>query len=302
MPNFNDVLDEIRLVGGQNPFDIVRKRHLAELSQHTGRNTIAYYSAFLSAQQGTANISIDDMDKNGLMNAISSMDCSKGLDLILHTPGGSISAAESIVYYLKQKFSNNIRAIVPQMAMSAGTMIACSCQSIYMGHQSCIGPFDPHVRGGISAFSVFDEFRRAIDMIQKEPHSTPLWQSMLQKYPPAFLEECENAIEFAKQLVPEWLRSGMFSGLAEDDREGRIAKIMSALNNPKETKEHGRHIHYTQAKDMGLIVNLLENDQDLQEKVLTVHHAFIATLLSTTTAKIIENNDGRGFYLTRGPQ
>lgn len=77
---------------------------------------------------------------------------------------------------------------------------------------------------------------------------------------------------------------------------------MSALNNPKETKEHGRHIHYTQAKDMGLIVNLLENDQDLQEKVLTVHHAFIATLLSTTTAKIIENNDGRGFYLTRGPQ
>lgn len=302
MPNFNDVLDEIRQADEQNPFDIVRKRHLAALSLYTGRNTIAYYSAFLSAPPGTANISIDDMDKNGLMNAISSMDCSKGLDLILHTPGGSIAAAESIVYYLKQKFNNDIRAIVPQMAMSAGTMIACSCKSIYMGHQSCIGPFDPHVRGNISAFSVFDEFRRAIDMIEKEPHSIPLWQSMLQKYPPAFLEECENAIEFAKQLVPQWLRAGMFSALEKGEQENRIERIMSALNNPKETKEHGRHIHYTQARDMGLIVNLLEDEQVLQERVLTVHHAFMATLLSTSTSKIIENNNGNGFYLVWNPQ
>ena len=60
----------------------------------------------------------------GFMNALKGMDCSKGLDLILHTPGGSPAAAEAIVSYLRSKFHNDIRVIVPQISMSAGTMIA----------------------------------------------------------------------------------------------------------------------------------------------------------------------------------
>lgn len=302
MPNFNHVLQVIaqkQASGSTNAFDEVRREYIDTLSQHTNRNVICYYSAWLSAPAGTANLSIDDMDKNGLMNAVSAMDCSRGLDLLLHTPGGSITAAESLVYYLKQKFGNDIRAIVPQMAMSAGTMIACACKDIYMGHQSSIGPFDPHVRG-TSAFSVFDEFRRATEDIKKFPHTIPLWQSMLQKYPPAFLEDCERAIELARQLVPEWLRSGMFNELPEPEQNQRIEKVMAALNNPKETKEHSRHIHYQQAHDIGLKVTLLEQDQGLQEQVLSVHHAFMATLLSTRTAKIIENNNNAAFVLSWG--
>lgn len=302
MPSFNHVLQAIaekQRAGSPNPFDDVRREYISALSQHTNRNVICYYSAWLSAPAGTANLSIDDMDKNGLMNAVSSMDCSRGLNLLLHTPGGSITAAESLVYYLKQKFGNDIRAIVPQMAMSAGTMIACACKDIYMGHQSSIGPFDPHVRG-TSAFSVFDEFRRATEDIKKFPHTIPLWQSMLQKYPPAFLEDCERSIELARQLVPEWLRSGMFNELNEPEQNQLIEKVMAALNNPKETKEHSRHIHYQQARDIGLKVTLLEHDQGLQEQVLSVHHAFMATLLSTRTAKIIENNHNAAFVLTWG--
>ena len=50
------------------------------------------------------------------------MECHRGLDLILHTPGGFPEAAESIVKYLRSKFSTNIRVIVPHLSMSAGTM------------------------------------------------------------------------------------------------------------------------------------------------------------------------------------
>ena len=75
---------------------------------------------------------------------------------------------------------------------------------------------------------------------------------------------------------------------------------MAALNNPKETKEHSRHIHYQQAHDIGLKVTLLEQEQDLQERILSVHHAFMATLLSTRTAKIIENNHNAAFVLSWG--
>lgn len=55
-----------------------------------------------------------------------------GLDLILHTHGGQIAATESIVHYLRSIFGNNIRAFIPQLAMSAGTMIALSCKEIIM--------------------------------------------------------------------------------------------------------------------------------------------------------------------------
>ena len=64
------------------------------------------------------------------MRAVHRLDCSLGLDLILHTPGGSISAAQSIVRYLREKFGNDIRAIIPHTAMSAGTVLACACKEI----------------------------------------------------------------------------------------------------------------------------------------------------------------------------
>jgi len=58
------------------------------------------------------------------------MDRNAVLDIVLHTPGGRIAAAETIVNYLKLLFGNDIRAVIPQLAMSAGTRIALSCKSI----------------------------------------------------------------------------------------------------------------------------------------------------------------------------
>ncbi len=81
----------------------------------------------------------------GLMTAVNKLDKSKGLDLILHTPGGEINATEQIVFYLRKVFKNDIRAIVPQLAMSAGTMIALSTKEIWMGLYSNLGPIDPKI-------------------------------------------------------------------------------------------------------------------------------------------------------------
>ena len=72
---------------------------------------------------------------------------------ILYAPGygdmgiGDIAAAESIVDYLHLIFGDDIRAIVPQMAMSAGTMIALSCPTIIMGKESNLCPVDPQFHG-----------------------------------------------------------------------------------------------------------------------------------------------------------
>lgn len=52
---------------------------------------------------------------NAFMNAVYQLDKDKGLDLILHTPGGDLAATESIVNYLHSVFGTDIRAIVPQL-------------------------------------------------------------------------------------------------------------------------------------------------------------------------------------------
>ncbi len=125
MPNWNDVLTEITRLQitsanqAQGAVDTIRRGYLKKLHIKTTRNVIAYYSGFLSKPE-IAQLGINDEDKNGFMMAVHKLDRSKGLDLILHTPGGGIAATQSIVNYLQKMFQNNIRAIVPQIAMSAG--------------------------------------------------------------------------------------------------------------------------------------------------------------------------------------
>jgi len=183
----NEITTEIQThrIAAQVALDAVRRKYLKELYAHNRRNIIAYYSGFLS-KPGIAGVDITDEDKNGFMMAIHGMLKQNGLDLILHTPGGSIAAAESIVDYLKRMFGKNIRAIVPQIAMSAGTMIACSCNKIIMGKHSNLGPIDPQLNG-IPAAGVIEEFQTALKEIKKDPDAMQVWQYILRQYPPSFL-------------------------------------------------------------------------------------------------------------------
>ncbi len=183
MPNWNQVLKELTDLKAQtqatqsqapSPIDQIRRSYLLQLSKHTGRNVIAYYSGWITRSPNTAELSIDDNDKNAFMATIHNLDRSLGLDLILHTPGGSLAAAESIVDYLRRMFGTDIRAFVPQLAMSAGTMIACSCKEIVMGKQSNLGPIDPQF-SGVPAYGVLAEFKKAVDEVKNNPASIPMW-------------------------------------------------------------------------------------------------------------------------------
>lgn len=78
-------------------------------------------------------------------------------------------------------FDDNIRAVVPQLAMSAGTVIACSCREILMGKQSNLGPIDPQVRG-VPAYGVIREFERAVKEIKKDAASAAVWQVIIGKF------------------------------------------------------------------------------------------------------------------------
>src|SRR5690606_2068773 len=144
------------------PHDLIREKYLQQLHEHTGRNVLVYYSGWLQKPraQDPALVSINDADKTGFMTCSSGLDRSKGLDIILHTPGGDVAATESIIAYLHSLYNGDIRAIVPQLAMSGGTLIALSCKEIIMGRQSSLGPVDPQI-GGMPAQGIIEEFKKA---------------------------------------------------------------------------------------------------------------------------------------------
>lgn len=285
MAGWDDILKELGETLSQ--YDYVRRKYLKRLSDYTGRNTIAYYSAFLN-KPNASNIDINDLDMTGFMNALKGMDCTKGLDLLLHTPGGSPAAAEAIINYLRKKFNNNIRVIVPQIAMSAGTMMACAAKSIVMGNQSSLGPVDPQFNG-IPAYNIQMEFEEAKNDLASNPQNAQYWAIKLQQYPAAFLKTAIDAIQLSSTLLREWLSTCMFK---EEDKSV-VDEIVAKLNEHDDSKTHGRHFNIDFCKNIGLKIEQLENDDELQDSVLSVHHAYMLTLSGTDTVKIIESQNGK---------
>ena len=180
MPTWGEILEECkkRQKNQEVPFDDIRREYLVKLKQHTGRDTILYAANWTQLANTTHSnvLSIIDEDVQGFMETVHGL---KGtsLDIILHSPGGSAEATESIVMYLRQKFEN-IRVIIPQAAMSAATMLACAGDSIVMGRQSSLGPIDPQMlipsQFGVRmtpAQSIIDEFEDAQKIATDNPNS-----------------------------------------------------------------------------------------------------------------------------------
>lgn len=286
MSSWHDLLREIKEAGSAH--DVIRRRYLERLHDRTGRNIIIYYSAWLQ-KPSIAGLQVNDADKNGFMTVIHELDRSKGLDLILHTPGGETAATESLVDYLRSMFGTDIRAIVPQLAMSAGTMIACACKEVVMGKHSSLGPIDPQYFG-MPAHGVIEEFKRAFAEIQADQMKMAVWQPIIAKYNPTLIGECEKAIQWSNEMTKEWLVSGMLS--ADPERNDKADAILRELGDHALTKSHARHLSAKKCSEIGLNVRLLEDDHDLQEAVLSVHHACIHTLGATPAYKIIENHKG----------
>lgn len=261
---------------------------IQRLSEITNRNTILYFSAFMHKPKNP-EIIINDKDINALMENVHRLDKEKGLDIILHTPGGDLAATEQIIYYLKSYFNSDIRAIVPQMAMSAGSLIAVSCKSIIMGRQSCIGPFDPQ-QNGVPCQSVLREFKKAIADVEQRPASLGLWQTIISKLNPTFITLCEQADELSEELTEKILSD---KGLDRSKKE-KIKKVFSKNDH---SKTHSRHIDRTQCKKAGLSIIDLEDEQEVQDLVLGIHHCCMILGEQSNIVKIVENNIGGRYQL-----
>lgn len=294
MPGKNDIYGRIAQ-DRASAQDRIRREYLKELHELTSRDTVLLFSAF-----NKPNSQIMNEDVQSMMSALEGLS-GDSLDLITHSPGGSPEATEQIVNYLRAKYED-IRIIVPQNAMSAATMLACSANEVILGKHSALGPIDPQityttVEGGrftAPAQSIIDEFEKAKNEIMQNPQSAPIWVRRIDRLPKGFIGICEQTMQYSKQLVEDWLMKYMFK---EEGNAAELAHSISEwLGNPKKHLTHGRPLNYDTLKQRGLKVSRLEDEQELQEKVLSVFHAAMATFEFTGCYKFIENHNGKGSF------
>jgi len=87
---------------------------------------------------------IDINDSEEVLRAVKLTDDEVPIDLILHTPGGLVLAAEQIAHALC-RHSAKVTVFVPHYAMSGGTLIALAADEIVLDENAVLGPVDPQL-------------------------------------------------------------------------------------------------------------------------------------------------------------
>lgn len=305
MPSWNQLLTEFQTAMAAGQGDWLTGQLEASLQSvsalRDNRNVILYSSAFLQKPNiDPSLLQITHEEINGFMSVMYGMDCTKGLTLILHTPGGVTNAAETVVSYLRSKFTF-IEAIVPAFAMSAGTMISLATDQIVMGRQSQLGPIDPQmpVMGRyVSARAVVDQFERAKGEILGNLNSAHVWAPILQSLGPALLNEADNALAYGETMVSKWLSERMFR---TDLNPKQLAAATAAhFNDASKHKSHGRRIDREEARANNVKVEDLEDSQPLQEAVLTAYHLMTILFQQSLAAKLITSHKGTSWVKNTG--
>lgn len=303
MPSWSELVTELDAQPHERRGRWLQARLSSELQRlselREGRNVLFYASAYLQKPLVPAPfVQITPEDMNGFMATMCGMEWSKGLTLMLHTPGGVPNAAETIVEYLHQKFAF-IEVVIPTYAMSAGTMISLASDRLLMGRQSQLGPIDPQmpISGRyVSARAIVDQFAVAKPQVLEDPRMAAVWAPILHHLGPALLVEAENALAYGKAMVQRWLERRHFRDTP--DPAGKAAQVAEHFNRAEEHKSHGRRIDREEAKAQGLRVDDFENDQNLQDSILTAYHLATLVFEQSPTVKGIFTNHARTWVKT----
>lgn len=204
--------------------------------------------------------------------------------IVLNTPGGSAETVEKLVEIIRYHYSE-VLFIIPDEAMSAGTIFALSGDAIYMDYTSSLGPIDPQVHNGkdwVPALGYLDQVEK---MVEKSALGTLTDAELviLQNLDLAMLSRFEQAKNLTITLLKKWLVEYKFKDwkihdsnptkigqpVTESEKQQRAEEIAMRLSDNKIWHSHGRKI------GVGTIKNLLKlkiedysTDLELRTKIL----------------------------------
>ncbi len=194
-----------------NALQVQRAQALAKFQEERKSRVIVMIHrsdkvSFLGAPVG-GFIGIEDSES--ILRAIRLTPDNVPIDLILHTPGGLVLAAEQIARALLDH-KGKVTVFVPHYAMSGGTLIAMAADEIVMDPNAVLGPVDPQL-GGMPAASILQV--QQLKPVERVSDQTIILADMAKK-----------AQTQVRDIVAELLTD---SGQMSADKSAEIAKTMT---------------------------------------------------------------------------
>ncbi len=154
------IISSLQPIIRQRMLEAARRRSLRALEEQRSSRAIT----LIHRQETLALLGfplaryIDIKDSEQILRAIKLTDPDVPIDLILHTPGGLVLAAEQIAFALC-RHPAKVTVFVPHYAMSGGTLIALAADEIVMDENAVLGPVDPQVgqSPAVSILAVVDQ-------------------------------------------------------------------------------------------------------------------------------------------------
>jgi len=214
---------------------------LDELAAETGGDVMALYAPM--------QFGVDDLVRDALENI---QNKKEKICIVLETEGGVIQTTERIANSLRHFYPNHVSFIVPNFAMSAGTILVMCGDEIMMDYYSVLGPIDPQVKKGdkyVPALGYLEQFER---LKSRGSDLSTAEIILLDKFDPAEMYQFEEARELSVSLLKYWLKTYKFKDWSVTSsknktvthamRAKRAEEIARKLNNTKVWHSHGRGI------------------------------------------------------------
>ena len=209
-------------------------------------DVMVYYGELIDGVEADVKQIIEAICKDGYKH--------DALYILLTTPGGSLNPVKRMVNIFRN-FYTEVNFIIPDYAYSAGTVMCCSGDKIFMDYYSVLGPIDPQVRNKdgkfVAALGYLDKINELIEKA-RDNKLTNAEFIILKDFDLAELRAYEQARDLAIDLLVEWLPKYKFKDWNEhqtsktpvtsDDKRNRAIEIAQNLSDNKEWKSHGRPI------------------------------------------------------------
>lgn len=235
----------------------ILNQNLEKLEQFFGSDVIFYY--------GEIHPSYEKIFRDFIETLKDEKPGNERLTILLNTPGGSAETVEKLVSIIRHHYKE-VYFVVPDYAMSAGTIFCMSGDKIFMDYSSSLGPIDPQVFNGTTYVPALGYLDKVNELLEKAKNGTLTNAEflILQNQDLAMLRSYEQAKELTITLLKTWLVEYKFKDwsvhrtdvkrkgqkVTEGEKLKRAEEIADKLGNNKLWHSHGRMIDISTLKSV----------------------------------------------------
>jgi hypothetical protein len=277
-------------------WQLMKKIEEAREKQTRHPTTLLTYTSKLDFPDASMTM-VNQWDVKAVYTILQEIPAGNDIELTVHTHGGLGTKAKQIVELIRRR-GRKFRVVVPEIAKSAGTILALGADCLTLGPPSELGPIDPQVRRVIGTAAQYVPAWSYIESLNElKKDSVDAQGNLRQEYYPLlasfdypFYKICEQTWASTRETSKELLKAGMLKGVS-----GQALKAEAITRFFLEDfKPHDALISHVEASQVlgSKNIEVLPEESDLWSWYWELHLRNCVLLDGTTIVKHIERKGG----------